>query len=256
MFTNVSNNILKISSNQKTIINNLLTMLTNGEITPNLNYENNIWASDTNLDIDATEFTADVFIEDENQIVCLEIKTVKPNKGIFRVEKEKILEAKVALKNKFPNKNISYLLGFPFDPLDETSTGYNKSRFMDYSVGFKKYFSEDEFLLSSELWDFLSGESNTMGEIISIINAIATPCFMEKFNFINEFTNIDVNKNDYINTLREWFLFSNVKISENIDVLKEKLVNNRRYQRYLYQSLFNHSINYRTERVTELLSVL
>ena len=42
----------------------------------------------------------------------------------------------------------------------------DKKAFFNYSVDFKKYFESNEVLLAGELWDFLSGDSNTMEQIL------------------------------------------------------------------------------------------
>lgn len=227
-FTTKRRSVLKISQYQKHFIGNIITELTNGNRLPNLISENSELIANTNLEVDATDFTADVFFQDNTQVVCIELKTVKPNKGVFKVEKEKVLEAKIALKNLYPEKQIHYLLGFPFDPLSQTPTGYDKQRYMDYSVGFRKYFDENEFLLSSELWDFLSGEKNTMETIIEIINNIATTEFLTLFEYINNFENVETNKENYLKTLEKWYLFSNIEIVKNFDILKNKSLNDKK----------------------------
>ena len=255
-FTNARNNLLRISESQKLIVNNLITELSNGDRVPDKVYENSLCIADDNLTIDATEFTVDVYYEDQNQIDCIELKTVKPNKGVFKVEKQKILESIIALKNKYPEKALSYYLGFPFDPLDSTQTGYDKTRYMEYSVGFKKYFSDDEFLLSAELWDYLSGESGTMEQILNIINVIATPDLLNIFNFINDFKNINIDKDRYITNIQDWFLYSNVKIAENIELIKQKSSGDRKLSRLIYQNLFDTNVSYRSDRINELIKLI
>lgn len=68
-----------------------------------------------------------------------------------------------------PEKDIKFYVGFPFDPTSPTPTGYDKDRFFNYLVEFKKFFSHDEVLIGGELWDHLSGQPNTMEEILEII---------------------------------------------------------------------------------------
>ncbi len=254
-FTTKKRTGLKVTQNQKNTINKIITDLTNGNRIPNIELENSEFDEQENLelDIEATDFTVDVYFQDIDQIVCIELKTVKPNKGIFKVEKEKILEAKIALKNHYLDKEVQYLLGFPFDPLSDLSTHYDKSRFMDYSVGFRKYFAEDEFLLSSELWNFLSGEENTMDTILVIINKIATPEFLDKFEFINDFKNIFQDKENYISSLKNWYLFSNAKVAENFELLSQKAKSNKTIHRYLNQTIFDNNGDYKKERIQNLI---
>ena len=43
------------------------------------------------------DFSADVFIEDTNTITAIELKSVKPNSGEMKGEKQKILEKKIEI---------------------------------------------------------------------------------------------------------------------------------------------------------------
>lgn len=40
---------------------------------------------------------------------------------------------------------------------------------MNHLIGTANYFADDEFMIAGELWDFLSGHSNSMEELIEII---------------------------------------------------------------------------------------
>ncbi|PIQ68299.1 MAG: hypothetical protein COV91_04860 [Candidatus Taylorbacteria bacterium CG11_big_fil_rev_8_21_14_0_20_46_11] len=64
---------------------------------------------------------------------------------------------------------FKFLIGFPFDPTSATPTGYDKERFFNYLIEFKKFFTPDEVLIASEFWDFLSGSRNTMEKILDVI---------------------------------------------------------------------------------------
>lgn len=246
---------LKISANQKNIVNQIITDLSNGIRTPNLEQENEECLFSEVSTIDATNFTVDVYFQDDEQVVCIESKTVKPNKGVFKVEKQKILEAKVALKNIHPDKSILYFLAFPFDPLSETPTGFDKQRFMDYSIGFRKYFTENEFLLSSELWDYLSGGDDTMQQLIDIINKIATPQFLEKYQFLNNSISKNTEKNLYIQYLTEWNLINEIALVNNERIISEKVKNNNRLTRKFNQQIFKDG-EYNVERMMVLKSLL
>ena len=253
-FTTKKRTVLKISQNQKNVINTIITDLSNDKRVPNILNENAECIVDSNPDIDATDFTVDIYIEDDNQIICIELRTVKPNKGAYKVEKENILEAKIALKNAHPNKEIHYLLGFPFDPLSDTPTGFDKQRYMDYSVGFRKYFADDEFLLSSELWDYLSGEKNTMNNILEIINNIADAKFLKTFEFINDINNFNTKKYFYLKKLKKWYLFSSIDIMSNFELLKNKSVTDWYLQKFLNQSLFDNENKYKLDSIRILQS--
>lgn len=256
-FTKEKASNLLVSSEQKSIINRIVTDLTNGNRNPNLIDEDNECNSVSNvLEEEATDFTVDVFLENEEEVVCIELKTVRPNKGTFKAEKQKVLEAKLALKNKYPKKKIKYFIGFPFDPLDETATGYNKQRFMDYSVSFRKYFSEDEFLLSAELWDFLSDETQTMETILEIITKIATPEFFNIFNFLNDSSNLILYPERYAMYSKGWHLYNAEFIATNLNRLPKQIFSKNSFQRNVNQSLFSTEIKYRHTRIQFLINAI
>ncbi|OIO48656.1 MAG: hypothetical protein AUJ32_00095 [Parcubacteria group bacterium CG1_02_40_82] len=155
------------ASNIESIIRDLKSVI----CSPNLARENNLIFDYIESDraVDSLEFTVDNYIDKENEIIAIELKSVRPNSGEGRGEKQKILYAKAALKLQNPNKNIRYFIGFPFDPTSEEPTGYNKERFFNYLIEFKKYFAPEEVLIAKELWDFLSGGRKTMESILDVI---------------------------------------------------------------------------------------
>ena len=77
----------------------------------------------------------------------------------MRGEKQKILEGKTALFQKFAEKQIEFYIGFPFDPTSEEDTAYDKGRFLGSIINMTKYFDPNETLVASELWDLLSGHT-------------------------------------------------------------------------------------------------
>lgn len=244
---------LKINKQQQNAISDIIASLKNSTLHPNLINENNsIYSNLETGEIYAPNFSADVFFEDEDSITLIELKTVKPNSDIFKEQKNKFLHGKAALKLKFQHKKIYYYLGFPFDPLHSEKCGHDKDRFFNYSVDFKKYFALEEILLADELWNFLSQGDNTMQEILHIINSIAKPDFLEKFNFINDVKNIDTNKEKYKSFLSDWFLERELKIVDARQYLKEKSVHNKSLQRVLSQNLFDSTNEYKENRISIL----
>lgn len=212
-------NILKMTASQKHAVSDIITKLSNGNIIPDLESENKqIFQNDNEKCVEpAMGFSADVFYEDDNSVVAIELKTVKPNKGGMQNEKQKILEGKAALYKKYPGKEIKFFIGFPFDPTvntaSENMTSYNKSRFFHNIVGIDKFFDSKETLVASELWDFLYGEENTMEEILSIINTISTTVFWDKFRLLTDGSKR--NTQEYLDLLAEWNLFSEKEFLEN-----------------------------------------
>jgi hypothetical protein len=163
---------LPVTDKQSAKIQSIVTGLKSGSRVPNtyLEYEE-ITSSINPKDgvVGGLGFTADNYIETDTKIECIEMKSVRPNSGEGRGEKEKILFAKAALKKIHPEKDIQFYIGFPFDPTSETPTGYNKERFMNYLIEFKKFFAPEEILIASELWDHLSGQQNTMEQLLDIV---------------------------------------------------------------------------------------
>lgn len=258
-FTSRNKSLLKLSSSQKLKIANIIIGLSNSDFLPDSLIDREEIEEIIEELEDATGFTADIFFEDAEQVVCIELKTVKPNKGVFKVEKQKILEAEAALKSAYPNKTVRFFIGFPFDPLSDKPTTYDKQRFMNYSVDFRKYFAESEFLLSSGLWDYLSGTTRTMETILEIINSIATVGFVENFNFIQNKNNSLVKKDEYINLLKKWFLFREARLVETQEDVYAKISSNKHLVRTFNQDIFkllrkdeDYKAEYNENRITQL----
>ncbi len=104
---------LKIYQAQKNKINQIMTELSNSERIPNLRKENKeIFSENFGNLTNAIDFSADVFIEDDNSITAIELKSVKPNSGEMKGEKQKILEGKTALKKNSKTKKFIFTLAF------------------------------------------------------------------------------------------------------------------------------------------------
>jgi hypothetical protein len=163
--------ILKVKSTQASNIENIIRELKAGTQDPDMDRENDLILNydQSEDETDALGFSADVYIESDDEITAIEMKSVRPNSGEGRGEKQKILYGKAALKLANPDKRINFFLGFPFDPTASDPTASNKPRFFDYLIEFKKFFDPNEVLLASELWDYLSGSPNTMEEILEVV---------------------------------------------------------------------------------------
>ena len=209
--------ILKISSAQNQKITDIISELKSGTRSPNLSQENQeIYQNYRNQNMDCPGFTVDNYIENTDEIVAIEIKSPRPNSGEMKGEKQKILYAKAGLKNKYPNKTIHYLIGFPFDPFSDPSeeTESDKDNFISSNVEFSKFFSVDEILLGEEYWNKLFPNSNTMEEILVIIRNIATEDFLDKFRFINSPLNYVSDPNNYTEILERYSLNKEIEILE------------------------------------------
>ncbi|MEA3350290.1 MAG: TdeIII family type II restriction endonuclease [Chloroflexota bacterium] len=255
-FTPDSNMLLQITNLQKSTIADIITDLKNRNKQPDLEAENIILVSaSTQGDvIDANKFSVDVYIDDDD-ITAIELKTVKPNSGEMRGEKQKILEAKAALFKKYSGKRVSYYIGFPFDPTSDTPTDSDKARFMNSIIGGTSYFAPKEVLLAGELWDFLSGDTNTMKQILEIINTIATPEFMNDYKFLKISKNRKMDQQRYRILLKKWFLFSELFLFDNDKKLKEN-INTTSDKRQYNQHIFKYDGKYKLERFYKLSRLL
>ena len=153
---------MKIWEAQSLEVANIISELYNGVCFPDTaREEERLFAAEGRDEVEATGFSADVYYETADEIVAIELKSVKPNSGEMRGEKKKILEGKAALKRLHPDKAVKFYVGFPFDPTVE-GVEYNKERFCSTVINLRKSFALNEILLAGELWDMLSGESGTM----------------------------------------------------------------------------------------------
>ena len=246
---------LPITQTQRDNISQIIADLSTSTNTPDLDSENQLLFinSDTTT-INAMDFSADVFIEDTNSITAIELKSVKPNSGEMKGEKQKILEGKAALFRKFPGKHIHFYIGFPFDPTvnvgSELVTSFDKIRFLGQIINMNKFFAPNETLIASELWDTLSGVTNTMEEILGIINAISTTEFLSKYNLLID--NSNRNNHAYKDILDEWYLTSELELIENNELLKENIGNDRSLNRNYNKTAFNSKGEYNMDRYIEL----
>jgi len=250
---------LQISQTQKDNVTNIITDLSNTTCTPSLADENSlIFQNYKTVLVNAIDFSADVFIEDTNSITAIELKSVKPNSGEMRGEKQKILEGKAALYKHFPGKQIHFYIGFPFDPTvnpaTDIITSFNKDRFLGSIINMTKYFASNETLVASELWDFLSGQQNTMEEILEIINSISTTSFLYKFQLLCD--NARRLTPDYRTLLNEWNLVSEIELIDNNNSIIQNISNDRGLLRTYNKTAFDSKGNYNTERYSTLKELI
>ena len=250
---------LQIHQTQRNHISQIIVDLSNSTKLPGLRDENDlVFITDETLLTRAMDFSADVYIEDDEQIIAIELKSVKPNSGEMKGEKQKILEGKAALFRTNPTKNVMFYIGFPFDPtvnpVSESVTSYNKTRFLGSIINMNKYFAFDETLLASELWNFLSGQENTMEEILEIINIISTPDFLLKFQLLTD--NSKRRTSEYRTQLQEWNLFSELELVDNDAIIVQRIGRNTSLNRVYNKMAFDNKGNYNKERYNQLKELL
>jgi hypothetical protein len=250
---------LPITQSQRNHISQIIADLSNSTSIPNLPNENAILFNQYNDGlINAMDFSADVFIEDANSVIAIELKSVKPNSGEMKGEKQKILEGKAALFNHFPGKQINFYISFPFDPTVnpaiESITSHNKPRFLSSIINMNKYFATTETLVANELWDLLSGQHNTMEGILEIINSISTTLFLEKFQFLSD--NVNRIKPEFLQQLHEWNLYSEIELINNNNSIIAQIKNSKPLTRIYNKNLLDSKGNYSWDRFNELSKLI
>lgn len=252
---------LRISQEQKHAISQIMTELKNRRAKPNLVAENKrIFLDEKSKLAEAEKFAVDNYAETSTTIEAIELKTVRPNSGIAFGEKEKILKAKAALWQMYPHKEIKFFLGFPFDPLSHTATGSDKLRLMEFLIEFDRYFDPAEVLVAEELWDRLSGTTNTMQDVLDIINNIATPKFLEEYAFLMRAANRRQERTKYLTLLEKWCLSRELDLAKNDKEIEDCCNEDKRIERIFHQPIFSHTSSilgeYNQGRVVKLLERL
>lgn len=221
-----------VFTNQINAIAGIMTDLKNGNKLPSQIEEDNIITQNANgEEKEAPNFIADCFYETDDEVVAIELKSVRPNSGEMRGEKQKILIGRAVLQKLYPDKKVKYIFGFPFDPTAGENVTYDKARFLSYLVEADKFVAHEDFLIADELWSFLaSEESGVMQEILDIINRIATPAFMDKFEKLQD-KNTTIEDKKAI--LDEWLLCSEVTILETVEKTKK---NSRLYNQLIFKT--------------------
>lgn len=149
-----------ISIRQKTVINNIITELRNGERHANIETEKNevLSVSANNGEFQKSGNIADFYMKRNNQEYYFEIKTVKPNIDVFEKSKTKLLEW--VARRRIP---INVYLAFPYNPYHPKPY----SRFTE--VGMMNH--PNDFLVGNEYWDFIGG-NNTFPELLQTFDEI------------------------------------------------------------------------------------
>lgn len=158
-----------ISKKQKSVINNIVVKLRNGERSANIKEEIKevLQASSENAEYQKSGGIADFYLKRNDQEYYFEIKTVKPNIDVFEKSKSKLLEW-VARKRK----TINVFLAFPYNPYHpQPYTRFTEVGMMD---------TPNDFLVGEEYWDFIGGE-NTFSELLSTFDEVGKE-FKEKLN--------------------------------------------------------------------------
>lgn len=150
----------EISSNQKTVITDIISGLRNGTRCANIKEETKeiLNASSENGKFQKSGRVADFYMKRNGEEYYFEIKTPKPNIDIFEKSKEKLLEW-VARRRK----PIKVYLAFPYNP-------YHPNPYQRFTqVGMMD--APNDFLVGDEYWDCIGGK-DTFPELLRVFDEI------------------------------------------------------------------------------------
>lgn len=156
-----------ISREQKSVIDDIIRKLRNGEIKADHKAETerllSVSAKDGKLQKEGR--IVDFYMKRRGQEYYFEIKTVKPNIDVFTKSKTKILEW--IARRRSP---VKVFLAFPYNPYHPQPY----DRFTEQGVLERG----KEFLIGEEYWDFLGG-GNTFNELLDLFDIVGKK-FKEK----------------------------------------------------------------------------
>lgn len=149
-----------ISREQKSVIDDIIRMLRNGEKGVNSAQEIKLVLGASAKDGKAQKEgrIADFYMRRAGKEHYFEIKTVKPNIDIFTKSKTKLLEWVARRRNP-----VKTFLAFPYNPYHPQPY----ERFTEQGVLDRG----KEFLIGKEYWDFLGGE-NTFEELLVLFDDV------------------------------------------------------------------------------------
>lgn len=100
---------LKLSKKQKDTVNEIITSLSNSTYKPDLIRENKaIFVGDAPIDVNAMDFSADVFYIEDTKITAIELKSVKPNSGEMKGKNTKSWKLKPPSTINIPIMKLSF----------------------------------------------------------------------------------------------------------------------------------------------------
>lgn len=149
-----------ISKNQKSVIDNILRELRNGNRTSDIDNEiaEVLKANPENGKVQKEGRIADFYMIRDGIEQYFEIKTVKPNIDVFAKSKAKLLEW-IARKRK----HCKVFLAFPYNP-------YHPKPYDRFTLqGLLK--PGEDLLIGEDYWDYLGGK-NTFEEILSLFDSV------------------------------------------------------------------------------------
>lgn len=158
-----------VSKDQKSVINDIVTKLRNGQRKASIESERNevLQASAVNGEFQVSGNIADFYMKRDGQEYYFEIKTVKPNIDVFEKSKTKLLEW--IARRRMP---VNVFLAFPYNPYHpHPYRRFTEAGMMD---------APNDFLVGDEYWDFIGGK-NTFNELLQTFDEVGKE-FKERLN--------------------------------------------------------------------------
>lgn len=149
-----------ISRDQKSVIENIVRQLRNGERKPNIKKETAevLIADSQNGKFQKDGNIADFFMIRDGKEFYFEIKTVKPNIDVFTKSKAKLLEWVARKRNP-----VKVFLAFPYNPYyPEPYSRFTDQNLMDHP---------NDFLIGAEFWDFLGGKG-AFDDLLTVFDVV------------------------------------------------------------------------------------
>lgn len=111
--------------------------------------------------VEYPDATVDIFIKtDTGTEICIDITTVKPNKKEFRTLKRKLLMWAAIRYSQDQKIDFQPYIAIPYNPNNGEYTNHSRS------------YDRLDLLVGNELWQKVSNNSFTIGELISIFEEI------------------------------------------------------------------------------------
>ncbi|WP_297278009.1 TdeIII family type II restriction endonuclease [uncultured Brachyspira sp.] len=171
-----------ITSEAQIIIQNIMDDLISANKTPNRNEELNLIKKVCKLGepkkIKLTKI--DIYIENDNDIYLIDLKTAKPNKGEFKGFKRTLLEWSAVSLYYNSEKNVHTLIGIPYNP-------YEPKPYERWTIA-GMLDLEKELKVAEDLWNFIGGD-NVYNDILLCFEEVGIEMRKEIDEYFSNFLN-------------------------------------------------------------------
>lgn len=121
----------------------------------------------------------DIYLENEDSIFLIDLKTAKPNKGGFKEFKRTLLEWTSIKILQDANKTVKSLIAIPYNPYDpKPYSRWTMAGMIDL---------KNELLVAEEFWDFLGGKG-TYIDLLKCFEEVGIELREEIDNYFSKFS--------------------------------------------------------------------